>query len=292
MPEKSGMDAVLCAPRLAGAAAVGANCCAEAKVIAANVASNRKCRCIFMSTTPPWFAQVARTRAVAVPPILYQNRNGPAASRSYRATTPLAAIVASRLEIAGLVPAPTTLPRLRWRVGWGRAQVRRLSGWPAMQGATAFGRCVGNATRATTLDSMREVPTWPHAPPAPWPRHHPGVGGDAGDPRGLFRADCNLHDEARAEFAALIKFLEIGEECLPDRFLDEFALDEHRHLTENESAPKRVRVQVVSVGQQGPGPHILQARGMEMAGEIGAEEILIACIFEDRVERVQVVRMA
>jgi len=30
-----------------------------------------------------------------------------------------------------------------------------------------------------------------------------------------------LHDEARAEFAALIKFLEIGEECLPDRFVDE-----------------------------------------------------------------------
>ena len=50
---------------------------------------------------------------------------------------------------------------------------------------------------------------------------HPGVGGDAVDPRGLFRADCNLHDEARAEFAALIKFLEIGEECLPDRFVDE-----------------------------------------------------------------------
>ena len=35
--------------------------------------------------------------------------------------------------------------------------------------ARAFGRCVGNATRAATLDSMREVPTWPHAPPAPWP---------------------------------------------------------------------------------------------------------------------------
>jgi hypothetical protein len=26
-------------------------------------------------------------------------------------------------------------------------------------GATAFGRCVGNTTRAATLDSMREVPT-------------------------------------------------------------------------------------------------------------------------------------
>src|SRR5260370_11283201 len=32
-----------------------------------------------------------------------------------------------------------------------------------------WGRCVGNTTRAATLDSMREVPTWPHAPPAPWP---------------------------------------------------------------------------------------------------------------------------
>jgi hypothetical protein len=71
-------------------------------------------------------------------------------------------------------------------------------------GATAFGRCVGNTTRAATLDSMREVPTWPHAPPAPWaPRHHPGVGGERRRFfRGLFRADRNLHDEARAEFAA------------------------------------------------------------------------------------------
>jgi hypothetical protein len=43
------------------------------------------------------------------------------------------------------------------------------------------------------------------APGALAPRHHPGVGGDG--LRGLFRADRHLHDEARAEFAALIKFL-------------------------------------------------------------------------------------
>jgi hypothetical protein len=93
---------------------------------------------------------------------------------------------------------------------------------------------------------MREVPTWPHAPPAPWPLDTTlASGGNAvGSSRGLFRADRNLHDEARAEFASLIKVVEVGEECLPDRFLDEFALDEHRHLIENERAPERVRVQV------------------------------------------------
>lgn len=96
------------------------------------------------------------------------------------------------------------------------------------------------------------------APVPPWRR-----GGNAVGPfRRLFRGDHNLHDEARAEFAALIEFLKIGEECLPDRFLDQFALDEHRHLTENERAPKRVRVQVVRVGEQRPRPHILQACGM------------------------------
>jgi len=70
--------------------------------------------------------------------------------------------------------------------------------------ATAFGRCVGNATRAATLDSMREVPTWPRAPPAPWPPDTTlASGGNAvGSFRGLLRADRNLHDEARAEFAA------------------------------------------------------------------------------------------
>jgi hypothetical protein len=73
------------------------------------------------------------------------------------------------------------------------------------------GHCVGNTTRVATLDSMREVPTWPYAPPAPWPRHHPGVGENAVGPPDLFRADCNLHDEARAGFAALIKCLEIGD---------------------------------------------------------------------------------
>src|SRR5229473_1400054 len=80
MPEKSGIDAALCAPGLAGAA-VGANCCAEARVIAATVASNRKCRCIFMSTSPSWSTQDARPHEVAVPSILYQNRNRRAAGR-------------------------------------------------------------------------------------------------------------------------------------------------------------------------------------------------------------------
>src|SRR6266478_8040462 len=79
MPEKSGIDAALCAPGLAGAA-VGANCCAEATVIAATVASNRKCRCIFMSTSPSWPTQDARPRAVAVPSILYQ-KSEPAGCR-------------------------------------------------------------------------------------------------------------------------------------------------------------------------------------------------------------------
>src|SRR6266853_2871753 len=58
--------------------------------------------------------------------------------------------------------------------------IRKIENGPAAkrdgrepQGATAFGRCVGNTTCAATLDSMREVPTWPHAPPAPWPQTPP-----------------------------------------------------------------------------------------------------------------------
>jgi hypothetical protein len=82
------------------------------------------------------------------------------------------------------------------------------------RGPTAFGRCVGNATRAATLDSMREVPTWPHAPPAPWPPDTTLASGGTVS-AGCFAPTATCTDEARAEFAALIKLLEIGEECLP-----------------------------------------------------------------------------
>jgi hypothetical protein len=48
MPEKSGMDADLCTPILAGVAS-GTPCCAEAEVTAAaNVTTKSKCRCTFM----------------------------------------------------------------------------------------------------------------------------------------------------------------------------------------------------------------------------------------------------
>src|SRR6266704_2308703 len=54
MPEKSGRDAAPCAARLAGPA-TGATCCAEAEVAAAaNAATNSKCHCTFMSTSPSW----------------------------------------------------------------------------------------------------------------------------------------------------------------------------------------------------------------------------------------------
>src|SRR5216683_1966100 len=98
MPEKSGIDAALCAPGLAGAA-VGANCCAEARVTTATVASNRKCRCIFMSTSPSWSTQDARPHEVAVPSILYQNRNRRAAGRY--TDEGVANWVASRSRLAG-----------------------------------------------------------------------------------------------------------------------------------------------------------------------------------------------
>src|SRR5712671_4160958 len=159
MPEKSGIDAALCAPELAGAA-VGANCCAEARVIAATVASNRKCRCIFMSTSPSWSTHDARPHEVAVPSILYQNRNRRAAGRY--TDEGVANWVASRSRLAGgrrQRAARSPSAKLCFRL--------RKKGYFVL--LKWWGRCVGNTTRAATLDSMREVPTWPHAPPAPWP---------------------------------------------------------------------------------------------------------------------------
>src|SRR5216683_1966102 len=93
----------------------------------------------------------------------------------------------------GTVGLPAAIPTRELRIGWRRGHdspagaASGLRGAPLQSsvfacekrgisfcqnggsGATAFGRCVGNTTRAATLDSMREVPTWPHAPPAPWP---------------------------------------------------------------------------------------------------------------------------
>src|SRR5215470_18441108 len=65
MPEKSGMDAALRAPILAGAA-VGATCCAHAGVTAAaNATANSQSRFRFMSISPSWLASASRPRSGA-----------------------------------------------------------------------------------------------------------------------------------------------------------------------------------------------------------------------------------
>ena len=65
---------------------------------------------------------------------------------------------------------PRSGTRLRWALvscAW-ETKSCHVHG-PRMPG---FCRCVGNPANAATLDSMREVPTWPCAAPAPWPQNH------------------------------------------------------------------------------------------------------------------------
>ena len=84
----------------------------------------------------------------------------------------------------------------------------------------------------------------------------------------LFRADRRLHDEACAEFALRVDCLQVGKEGLCGRFADQFDMNEHGHLMNNEGTPEGVRVQIVGVSQEGLSTDIFETGGMKVARKV------------------------
>jgi len=80
---------------------------------------------------------------------------------------------------------------------------------------------------------------------------------------------------------------DIGEKGIPDRLVDKADMSEHRHLGANEGAPEGVRVKAVRVGEHCLRAHVLEPGIMEVASQIGADEIIVDRLAEDGVESLE-----
>jgi hypothetical protein len=83
----------------------------------------------------------------------------------------------------------------------------------------------------------------------------------------LCSPDRRLQDETCAEFALRVESLQIGEHRLSRWRFDQFRMNEHRHLLDNEGAPKRMRIQIIGVSEKSFDPNILEAGGMKVASK-------------------------
>ena len=66
-------------------------------------------------------------------------------------------------------------------------------------------------------------------------------------------------------------------------FRNQFRVNEQRHLVDNKSAPKRMRIEIMGVRQETLAPDVFETRRMKMASKIGADEVVVTCLPEDRV---------